>query len=143
MTFRISRPYYWGLAAVLLVISAATGYLIPNYVGIGELVAWSLLFIGRLHDINKGAQWYFGALAIASALVTAAVLLTPGAYAHYVNGESLSVDSAQRSLFMVIMGIALLLQLVFIVWLGLKKGDPGPNRFGAAPPGGARKRKTF
>ena len=113
---RIDRRLYWlavcilGPVAVLLSLATHGGRGLTG----GLTVIWIWLYARRLHDIGRSGWWQAGVFG-----AQILVLIVLMASLHW------NVETATSA--------ALLIQLAFTAVLGSIPGDPGENRFGAAP----------
>ena len=127
---RCNQQQYWIMVAVLFAAPMLAS--IVRLPVEGAEAFWLILYGRRLHDFGKTLWWAVGVILLS--LVPVMLL------AAIVGGESFRDlilkqgvdDSGHRSLaYLAAIGGAFLIQHAFTVWLGLRKGDEGPNRFGA------------
>ena len=121
---RIGRAAFWIGFALVMVLSVALN-LIPGVIGhlLGFVLLWPQVCINakRLHDMGRT-----GWLLLIPAGVSAACLLLS-----FVLGSG--AEAAPRPQAMAPLVVAGLCGLAFLIWVGLARGTPGPNRFGAKP----------
>jgi uncharacterized membrane protein YhaH (DUF805 family) len=129
---RTSRLGYWRTQITLLLAAAlfwCGGFLLADVTGVG---AWSAIALGgailiylpviallfrRLHDRNKSGWWLL------------ALYLAPFAISVALNAEPNLGEVA--TLVLSLIGLAL--WLWGFVEIGLRRGTPGPNRYGPDP----------
>lgn len=135
---RSSRHEYWLSIAFILLVTVLLAVFLPEEtsVGNGLIIGWVLVWVWRLHDIGLRGWWslipILGSIAILLGFVAFGgfkVLLALGG-----DPIVLADPTFPYELYALIMLVAcMLLQMGFTLWLGLKQGDPGPNRFGEPP----------
>jgi uncharacterized membrane protein YhaH (DUF805 family) len=118
LSLRINRRLFWvGFALTAL----GTALAAPSHSWVlngGFVLPWMLLHAARLHDIGWRGLW-------APVVVTAALVVL--------------VALATTKLPTLVYGATALIcfagLLLFTLWIGLKRGDAGRNRFGDQPVG--------
>jgi len=116
---RIGRKHYWLLIGVLVGISAASGFLPDSLKAVSSAVglacAWPTIctYTKRLHDLGRSGWWQLAPLAF---LVLGLLALMIG-----------------PSGVMVGLGVYLLGQFGFMIWLGCVPGQAKTNAYGPAP----------
>jgi uncharacterized membrane protein YhaH (DUF805 family) len=133
---RSSRGEYWiGIALLLFV---GVGLALANISGASAATTflWVMVWVRRLHDIGKSG-WVI--------LIPTGLMLAASVAAFALGGDELmkavrysqtnSGEIGERGayLFLAFVGVVLLIQGGFTIWLGAKAGEPGNNRFGAPP----------
>ncbi len=122
---RIARRDFW-IGFVFVMIASGALNLIPGNAGkvIGLLVLWPQVCIHakRLHDMGRTA-W----LMLIPFLITVACTFVAA-----MTGVAGATDAAAM-LGLGLIVLAAVVGLSFLLWVGLTKGTPGPNRFGEAP----------
>lgn len=126
---RAGRREYWRVLLVLIGISFALslfgmvpgGQLIAFPFSLAANIAQWALMARRLHDLGRSGWWQVPAMALGMAAVLQVVALGPTGV------------ETNPGLSSAMLG-AMLLSLVFVVAIGVAKGDPGPNRWGPPPP---------
>ena len=92
------------------------------------LYPWTALLVKRLHDFGKP-----GRLVLVPALPAAAsAALALHASLAMGNAATMGTAFAVAAIALPISALALLVGLGFLLWAGLKDGDPGANAFGNA-----------
>ena len=149
---RINRKPYW-LGALTLILIGAAGVLgasfvtalskegtlpLPAEIGAGLLIAvvglvlFGLLTLSvkRLHDRGRSGNWmafYLGAAGALAALNVGLGGLLDGSQQIGPIDVGLGFNA-----------VGMLIGLWYLIDLGFRKGEPGTNRYGANPLGGAR-----
>lgn len=119
---RVSRARFWEIFALTSILLAAIGFMR----GISPLIAAALLLllviatvvvishnVRRLHDMGRSGFWLLAIPAVDLAAYGAERLAGANPVTHWGPGA---------------------VCLGFFLWLGVMKGQPGPNRFGEPPP---------
>jgi uncharacterized membrane protein YhaH (DUF805 family) len=133
---RSSRGEYWiGIALLILV---GVGLALANISGASAATTflWVMVWVRRLHDIGKSG-WVIlipvGLMLVASVAAFALggdELMNAVRYSETNSGE---ISERGAYLFLAFVGVVVLIQGGFTIWLGAKAGEPGNNRFGAPP----------
>ena len=150
---RIDKKAFWIGFAILLVASIVVGLLGGALGALGGLIGLLLniliiymsvcVYAKRLHDFGKSG-WLYGAIILLT-IVLALVLMWPAIAAIMevaASDPELAQDQAAMEEMMaseVGFGRMLLMYLptiLFTLWVGLKAGDPGDNRYGPPPNAG-------
>ena len=98
----------------------------------GSEVFWLILYGRRLHDFGKTLWWAVGAIILSLVPVILLGAIEGASFRDLILNQGVD-DSGHRSLaYFGAIGSAFLIQHSFTVWLGLRKGDEGQNRFGTA-----------
>jgi uncharacterized membrane protein YhaH (DUF805 family) len=139
---RIGQKDFWIGALILFLL----GLLTPFIVHIMSPVVWLLLlypwvcvFAKRLHDFGRSGLWIIAPFVIALLAfvlglifggVTVIAAIIAGA-----QGGTFSIPALLGALGAMLgfLAVAGVVKLVFILWVGLSTGDPGPNRWGPPP----------
>lgn len=133
---RSSRREYWIAIVLLLVVGLGLAW--ADIPGASSAITflWILVWNRRLHDIGRSG-WLilipFGLLIVCAA----AGLLFGGqdirnAFEYSQRGSGPVTDRGATMFVGLVLGL-LAIQFGFTIWLGVKKGDPGSNRFGPVP----------
>lgn len=114
---RSGRPEYWLSVAFCMLAGVGLSFA-PGLEGAGRAMTFVILFaqIRRVHDF--GRPWWWALAATLSPAVVMAPLF------------AISTDLA------LLVGLAV--ELGAIVWIGVRRGDAGENRFGPPPRPGWR-----
>lgn len=129
---RIGRGHYWLAAAALVGLGFLVDAVAPNSGGSVTLVPWLMIFAWRLHDFGRSGWWAVLFFVVVAAVMIAGVILGYDAYVYYLDGETSAGPPAPDKLAYLVAlgGGALALNLGFMIWLGIRKGDAGENRYG-------------
>ena len=125
---RINRRTYWLITAGVFAVAIGASFVPGLQRGMGPLttILFVRIFAARLHDFGRSGWWQLVLYAIQlPALILLAV-------------------AAQQPADVVV-GAAVIIQLIFTAVIGVVPGDPGPNRFGDSPtaPSPAAASETF
>jgi len=118
---RTNRATYWAAAAIVVVLYTLLNLVLPGRSSVSELVL-IFLCVPRLHDIGRTGWLVLAPLAFEIAAAVTLVVL-PG-------------DQG-----VMVLGLAALVILGAIIWLGAIPGDPEANRFGEPPAPGVQLRR--
>ena len=137
---RIGQKDFWIGFLILFVVS-----FVVHFIPVLGQILWLVLiyptvclYSKRLHDFGKSG-WLvlvpyavlFLALVIAVMFVGTAVLM--GGASNLDTGAAAAGAVGGLMLAGLVGLAALLVCLGFLLWVGLSKGDPGPNRYGSPP----------
>lgn len=138
---RIGRQDFWVGFLILLGANVVLN-MIPLIGQILSLVlcwCWICLYSKRLHDMGKSG--WLVAVPLVIAVVAGVVAGISGAMA--VFSAATAVDGTDPTAAMgflagmgfaaLVVGAAVLINLAFLLWVGLSGGQPGENRFGPVP----------
>lgn len=130
---RSGRAEYWAYTAALIVAGfAITEYLPKSNTAL--VFPWIMIWAWRLHDFGKSGF-------ISAIPVGVMIAIAVGAFAFggpdFLKAVSISLgtaegDASELAFIQAIVFMLALLgtQLGYMIWLGIKRGDPGDNRFG-------------
>ena len=135
---RIRRQHFWLGWLICLGVGVVLGW-IPLF---GTLLSIALIWpnvaiaVKRLHDMGHSG-WLAVIPWIAGIVAVGGIIATVGMSAIAQGGNWESDDPAVDWALMVpafgIVGIVCLVQLGFLLWIGLAEGQRGDNRFGPSP----------
>lgn len=136
---RIGRQEFWIGYAILFALWFIGGMIPGLNLVIGFILLWPNICITakRLHDMGKTA-WLMlipGGVAflcvIVGLMVGGMAMIGAGA----MNGDAAAAGAGLAGVGMIMgfMGIAILVALGFLLWVGLTPSQPGENRFGPPP----------
>jgi uncharacterized membrane protein YhaH (DUF805 family) len=136
-TGRSNRQEYWISVALLIVVAAILNLLNMQMAGLAVTIMWIVTWVRRLHDVNLSGWW--AALPIALLFVLVGCLIAFGGgdmnamqRAIETGDESaLTGNAASLLLGMVVLGAVI--QLGFTIWLGVRAGTAGKNKYGEPP----------
>jgi uncharacterized membrane protein YhaH (DUF805 family) len=138
---RSGRGEFWIGFIILWVL----GWILNFIPGIGHWIAmlliypWICIFSRRLHDMGRSGwtqlvMWGVWIVAVVLALVLGA----GGAIMAMANGGHADYGAlAGAGLAFLVLCLALLINLVFVLWVGLSPSQAGDNAYGP-PPGAAQ-----
>ncbi len=137
---RLRRQHFWIGWLICLGVGVVLGW-IPI---LGTLLSLALIWpnlaisVKRLHDMGQSG-WLVAIPWIAGVVGGIAVFMSVGMAAFANGGEINSDDPAEvMALFgpsLGIIGIVCLIQLGFLIWIGVTDSQRGDNRFGPNPKG--------
>jgi uncharacterized membrane protein YhaH (DUF805 family) len=131
---RIGRKDYW-IGFIILFVAGLVLGMIPM---IGVLFSLAAIYFGvcvaskRLHDMGKSgwlAAIPYGVMFVAT-VVSSMSLFGGVMSAGYGNEYGMAAGFGSA---MALSGLAMLINLGFLLWLGLTAGDPGDNAYGPPP----------
>lgn len=125
---RLNRRLFWSGATILIVGQMVLSVVpvVGAVAGVLTIWPWYCLIARRLHDTGKTSRYAAfavlpmalgAAVSLIAFIATAAPVLSV-ALLHIVTVSGLAV------------GIASLVALAFVIWVGSKPGDPSANRWG-------------
>lgn len=133
---RIRRRDFWYGFAVVMILSIAFTLIPVAGEWLGLLLLWpqAAIHIKRLHDIGWPGWLLLFPVAV-SVICMSAVISSGGAPLLNAPPAALPALVGQASMRtpLLFLEIAFAIELVFLLWVGLTKGDPQANRFGPPP----------
>ena len=111
---RINRATYWVWFALVAALYVVLSVVLPGRTTVSEVVL-IIVCVPRLHDIGRSGWLVLGPLALEIAVVVAGMALLPAAN------------------LLMVGGVATLVILAAMIWLGAIPGEPTANRFGEPP----------
>jgi uncharacterized membrane protein YhaH (DUF805 family) len=134
---RSGRKEYWIGVVLLLVVGVGLAYANVGGASGATTFLWILIWNRRLHDIGQSGWIILIPLGLI-VLGTAAGLLLGGnevlnAFEYSQKGDG-PITQRGALLFDGMVLVLLAIQFGFTIWLGVRKGDAGDNRFGPPPP---------
>jgi uncharacterized membrane protein YhaH (DUF805 family) len=136
---RVNREDFWIgfliLAALdlLILLIPAVGWIVV----LASVYCWICLYIKRLHDMGKRA-WLIAIpygvwlIPVIAAVVMGGMAIVTGLVNGDDSGTSFSVLAGLGG-FLTACGVAALVGLAFLLWMGLTPGQAGDNKYGAPP----------
>jgi uncharacterized membrane protein YhaH (DUF805 family) len=137
---RIARQPFWLGILALMVLNMLLS-VVPVIGPIaGLLLAWPqfALYAKRLHDFGWSAWMWLVPFVVGVACGVFMYVSNPAALSAVTTPEQLQtlVLSPAMRTPLIALEVAVAVQLVFLLWVGITKGDAQANRFGPTP--GAR-----
>lgn len=134
---RSDRWEFWLYAALLTGASAVLPLLHIRVAAPALLAMWVVIWIRRLHDIDRSG-WYAAAPIVLQGLCIAAGFMFGGIDFRNAAFDSQALQGAPMTAvgmnrLVEVSLIYVAIQYGFTIWLGLKPGTAGENRFGRAP----------
>ena len=137
---RIGQGQYW-LGILILVIAWVLSHLFHIFAPLIWLLLiypWVCVIAKRLHDFGKSGFFILLPFLVGAVLVTAAVMFGGlGAFGAIMTMLTQGTEPASWTAFFAGLGIMLaclalagIVKLIFLLWVGLAPGDPGPNAYG-------------
>jgi len=111
---RINRATYWASLGGVFALYAIINVLIPTRLHISEALLMYIC-IPRLHDFDKSGWLVLIALGFEIGVAILAFSFLP------------------KNIALAIMGLAVIIILMMLIWLGIIPGQPHANRFGEPP----------
>jgi uncharacterized membrane protein YhaH (DUF805 family) len=133
---RSGRKEYWIGVALLLVVGVGLAYANVGGAGAATTFLWILIWNRRLHDIGQSGWIVMIPLGLIVAAAIAGVAFGGGEMLNafqYSQKGSGPVTERGAWLFVGLVLALIAIQFGFTIWLGVRKGDPGDNRFGPPP----------
>jgi uncharacterized membrane protein YhaH (DUF805 family) len=138
---RIGRGEFWTGFLILFVVGIVVHFIpvIGQIIAIILIYPWVCLFSKRLHDMGKSgwlqlipfAVWIIGILvAVMSGMGGAIMAMASGSDAQATAGALAGAGVAA-----LVLCAAALINLIFLLWVGLSPSQAGDNAYG--PPSGA------
>jgi len=139
---RIGQKEFWIGVAVLFIINIILGQFVNSHIGIGApIISILMLYPGycvlssRFKDMGK-PPWLailpYAILLVGYALVFIG-LMGAGAGAAAGSDAGAAAGFGGMALGGICAMVGGILTLVFWIWAGVSKGDPGPNQYGPPP----------
>lgn len=132
---RMSRRQFW-LCWLAVVASCGVIALVPAARGLAFLVPlWPLLALSvkRLHDLGRPARL----AAVPFAVILAGLVIQLcyfAVLAYFVIAQSAALDVLSVMVWVVAVNLlAAVLNLIYLLWIGLLPGQKGPNAYGPDP----------
>ena len=143
---RIGRQDFW-VGFLILFAAGVLLHLIPvlgTLVWMLSIYCWIVLYAKRLHDFNRTGWWSLIPIlanvigfAVIASFVLAIIFGVAAGSAYYGDGETAwwAVGPWLGGIFGIaaVLGALGLIHLIFLIWVGVSAGTPGPNRYGPPP----------
>lgn len=133
---RLRRSHFWAGVAVVVAAQILLGWipLVGALVSLALILPSASISVRRLHDM--GHTGWLALAPVAGVVVTSVVSLVIGAFSSAAvlgSGNAAIGALALAGPVFLAMGLVALLNLMFILWVGLVPGVGGDNRFGPDP----------
>lgn len=135
---RLRRSHFWINWGILLAVGMAMGVIPVVGQLIGLLLIWPNLAIQvkRLHDMGRSGWWAalpFCATIVGFIAAIAAVVISAMANREaFQNEDTTAMLAAMAPMFIGMAGI-FLVNIAFLLWIGIVDSQPGANAHGANP----------
>lgn len=136
---RMGRQHYWIGFAVLFVAQIVANF-IPS---IGGLIGLALIYPAvcvygkRLHDLGRSAWWLAAVVAatLLCIIIIAAVAVAPMVAASGGPRDEIAMFTSfwEAPGVKPLVVVMALINIGFVVWLGVAPGQAGPNKYDLAP----------
>lgn len=136
---RIAQQEYW--IGILIIVA---GNIVAGFIPIlGFIISLGLIYVGvcvygkRLHDAGKTAWLHAVPWAVSIVLGILGAVFAGGAVMSAMMAGNGDMDPmaalAAGGTFALFMGLSFLVWIVYTIWVGVMKGDPGANQYGPVP----------
>jgi uncharacterized membrane protein YhaH (DUF805 family) len=132
---RIGQKDFW-IGFVILFVIGIILQMIPKIgqiAGILLLYPWVCLYSKRLHDMGKTGWLQLIPIAVFCVAMILAFITGGAAMLTGAAGGNPAAAMAGMGMAGLIFGLAFLVWIGFLLWVGLSKGEPGENQYGPAP----------
>lgn len=136
---RISRQSFWIAVLILFGANVLLGWipLIGIVVSVVAIYAGVCVYSKRLHDMGKSG-WLQLAPMVAVFVLMAVAMVSMGGMAAmgaFSGSDDMMAGAAMGGFGMVALcgGLAFLIGIGFLLWVGLTPGEPGANKYGEPP----------
>lgn len=137
---RIGRGPYWIGVVALIGIGAGLDIVAPDTkLGGAMLAPWLFLYASRLHDFGRGGLLAVLVFVATVVIAVGGAFLNAEALAYVMQGAGEPPSQGGYIGLVALLGAIILANLGFTIWVGVVKGDPGPNRYGPQPKAAARR----
>lgn len=136
---RIGQQEYW-IGILIIIAGNIVGGFIPF---LGFIISLGLIYVGvcvygkRLHDAGKSAWLHALPWAVSIVLSVLGFVFAGGAVMSAMmagDGQMNPMAAiAAGGTFALFMSLSFLVWIVYTIWVGVLKSDPGANQYGAAP----------
>ncbi|WP_370236151.1 DUF805 domain-containing protein [Brevundimonas sp.] len=137
---RLRRSHFWIGWLICLGIGVVAGWipLIGFIISIGLIWPNLAIAVKRLHDM--GLSGWLAAIPFVANIVGFIMMFASVGASVFMNLAALENEDPAAIMAVIgpvfgILGIMLLVNLGFLLWIGLSEGKPGTNKFGANPKG--------
>jgi uncharacterized membrane protein YhaH (DUF805 family) len=131
---RIRRRDFWIGFAIVMAISILCNLIAVVGPFLGLATIWPMVAIHakRLHDMGRTAWLLLAPAAVSFATMAVTFLARPaGVEAPGVITPALATAAQGMGLGLTVTAFCLLIEVAFLLWVGLTPGQPDDNRYGA------------
>jgi uncharacterized membrane protein YhaH (DUF805 family) len=137
-TGRSGRQEYWISVGLLILAAFVLSALHMEAASAAITIMWVITWLRRLHDIGRPGWIAILPILVMIAAIMIGVAIGGQAFLQAIAAvESMNVRAViPDKIAYLIIGVgavAVICQFGFTIWLGVKKGDAGQNRFGPPP----------
>jgi uncharacterized membrane protein YhaH (DUF805 family) len=136
-TGRSNRQEYWISVGLLIVIALALNYFNMQAASAAITIMWIVTWIRRLHDVNLTGWWAALPIVLLFLLVGAVIAFggndVIAALRAIQTDDEAALTGPAANLFLIVAVAGIVIQFGFTIWLGVKAGTAGKNKFGAPP----------
>lgn len=136
---RIGRQSFWIAILILIGVNVVLGWipLIGALVGLALIYPSVCVYSKRLHDMGKSGWLQVWPIAICVVLFIVAGVSVGGAAAMgaFSGSDDLAAGAAMGGMGMmaISVGLAFVIAIGFLLWLGLTPSEAGANKYGEPP----------
>jgi uncharacterized membrane protein YhaH (DUF805 family) len=136
---RISRQSFWIAVLILFGANVLLGWipLIGLIISLVGLYAGVCVYSKRLHDMGKSGWLQLAPMIAVFVLMGVAMMSLGGmsAMGAFSGRDDMMAGAAMGGfgLMALLAGLAMLIGIGFLLWVGLTPGEPGPNKYGDPP----------
>jgi uncharacterized membrane protein YhaH (DUF805 family) len=136
-TGRSNRQEYWISVGLLILVAIVLNVFNMQAASAAITIMWIVTWIRRLHDVNLSGWWAALPIALLFVLVGAAIAFGGPEMVKTLQaleaGNESALSSPSANLLLIVALAALAIQFGFTIWLGIKAGTVGKNKFGVPP----------
>jgi len=137
---RLRRSHFWIGWLICLGIGVVAGWipLIGFIISLGLIWPNLAITVKRLHDM--GLTGWLAAIPFVANIVGVVMMFVSVGASVFMNAAALENEDPAAIMALIgpmfgIIGILVLVNLGFLLWIGLTEGKPGPNKYGPNPKG--------
>jgi uncharacterized membrane protein YhaH (DUF805 family) len=136
-TGRSNRQEYWISVALLIAFALVLNFFNMQAAGAAITIMWIVTWMRRLHDVNLSGWWAALPIALLFGLVGGVIVFGGNDVVKLLRaleaGDETALNGPTANLFLLMALLGLVIQFGFTIWLGIKRGTQGSNKFGAPP----------
>jgi uncharacterized membrane protein YhaH (DUF805 family) len=133
---RIRRREFWIGFAIVMAASILCNLIavVGPFLGLATIWPMVALHAKRLHDMGRSAWLLLAPAAVSLATMAVTFLARPaGVQAPGVITPALATAAQGMGLGLTVVAFCLLIEVAFLLWVGLTPGQADDNRYGAPP----------